>query len=144
MTWESHLGFWKYSWKVCKSLVLRFKDFSPNLQRGITKQTRGKVVYCLTEKKKSNKTEKRKKNWNIHIQYKLTEVVHDMYFFHNVYGCAWTHVIQNHDSFTYKARPEKHLQSVQSHKSWMVCTWRSPASLALWLNLLQLNYYQQS
>ena len=61
MTWKSHLGFWKYSWKGCKSLVLRFKNFSPNLQRGITKQTRGNVVYCLTEKKNQTKRKNEKK-----------------------------------------------------------------------------------
>ena len=39
-----------------------------------------------------------------------------------LHGCAQTHIIQNHNNFTYKARPEKHLPFVQPHKSWMVCT----------------------
>ena len=143
MTWKSHLGFWKYSWKSCKSLVLRFKNFSPNLQRRITKQTQGNVVYCLTEKKNQTKRKKEKKMEYSHTVQTYRSCTRHV-FSHNIYGCAWTHVIQNHDSFTYKARPEKHLPSVPSRKSWMVCTWRSPASLALWLNLLQLNWYQQS
>ena len=70
MTWKSHLGFQKCPWKGCKSLVLRFKSFSPNIQRGITKQTQGNVVYCLTAKKKqtnkqTKKTKKRTKKFGI-------------------------------------------------------------------------------
>ena len=67
---------WKTTWDVRSNLEkvvnhlsygLRFKSFSPNLQCGIAKRTQGNVVYCLTAKKNTQKTEKRKKKYrNIH------------------------------------------------------------------------------
>ena len=148
---NTHTLIWrgKVTWDVRSTLEkvvnhlsygLRFKSFSPNLQCGIAKRTQGNVVYCLTAKKKTNKTKKRKKIQEYpHIHVFLADCTTT---FHNICGCTRMHIIQSHDSFTYKARPEKHLPSVQPHKSWMVRTWKSPASLALWLNLLQLNYQQ--
>ena len=125
------------------SYGLRFKSFSPNLQWDYHITNPKECGLFLDCEKKTNEQKnetkwKNEKKGNTRISTYSTNLSNCRCTFrglynhiHNKYGWTWTASIQNHNSFTYKARPEKHLPSVQSHKGWMVCTWRSPALLAL-------------